>query len=153
MKNPSVISAMLALLAAPVASALVVFGQPAPERIPTPHLPATSDGTRVVAPRPGAINHVVLVTLKDPADAAALIADTDRLIGPIPSVKSYFCGPPRPSDRSEVDSSFTVGLYVGFESQEDYQAYLDHQGHRTLEETWRPRIESIRIFDITDPTP
>jgi hypothetical protein len=96
---------------------------------------------------------VVLVTLKDPADAAELIADSDRLLATIPSVVAYACGTPPGTDRAGVDAPFSVGVYLGFETEEGLQAYLDHAAHTTLVEAWRPRIESMRIFDIADPTP
>lgn len=146
MNKPNFFTAALALLAAPVASAVVILAQPETERTPTP-------APLVVAPRPAPISHVVLVTLKDPADAPSLIAESDRLLATIPSVVAYSCGTPPPTDRASVDTSFTVGMYVGFESEEGYRAYLDHAAHTALVEAWRTRIESMRMFDITDPTP
>lgn len=144
--SPSVVTAMVALLAAPLASALVVFAQPSAER-----------GTRVVeatrAPRPAVINHIVLITLRDASDAEALIADSDRLLANIPSVVSYFCGTHLDTGRSTVDGSYHVGLYVGFDSAEGYMAYIDHEGHVELVKSWAPRVESMRIFDVVDPTP
>ncbi|MCC6971143.1 MAG: Dabb family protein [Phycisphaerales bacterium] len=146
MNKSNFFTAVLALLAAPVASAVVILAQPGTERTPIP-APA------VAAPRPALISHVVLVTLKDPADAAELIADSDRLLATIPSVVAYACGTPPGTDRAGVDASFSVGVYLGFETEEGLQAYLDHAAHTTLVEAWRPRIESMRIFDIADPTP
>lgn len=144
--SPSVVTALLALLAAPLVSAVVVLAQPVTHRGPAP-VEATA------APRPAAISHVVLITLHDPADAEALIADSDRLIATIPSVVSYACGTPLESERATVDGSYHVGLFVGFESAEGYQQYVDHEAHTALVEAWRARTASMRIFDIADPTP
>lgn len=144
--SPSVVTALLALLAAPLASAVVVLAQPVTHRGPTP-------AEASAAPRPAAISHVVLITLNDPADAEALIADSDRLIGTIPSVVSYACGTPLESDRATVDGSYHVGLFVGFDSAEGYREYVEHDGHTALVEAWKTRTASMRIFDIADPTP
>ena len=146
MSKPNYATALLALLAAPVASAVVILAQPSVESQPTPV-------AQPAAPRPATVNHVVLVTLKDPTEAPALISDCDRLLGTIPSVVSYFCGPLLPSERTGVDDSYSVGLYVGFETRGGYAAYLEHEGHVELVQSWRPRIESMRILDIEDPTP
>ena len=146
MSKPNYATALLALLAAPVASAVVILAQPTTDRNPTS--PAATP-----APRPATINHVVLITLKDPGDAPALIADSDRLLATIPDVTSYFCGTPLVTDRANVDSSYTVGLYVGFESREGYAAYLESDAHTRLVGDWQSRVESMRIFDVEDTTP
>jgi hypothetical protein len=144
--SPSVVTALLALLAAPLASAVVVLAQPVTQRGPTPVDISP-------APRPAVISHVVLITLNDGADAGALIADCDRLIGTIPSVVSYACGSPLESDRAAVDGSYHVGLFVGFDSAEGYAQYVDHEAHIALVDAWKARTASMRIFDVADPTP
>lgn len=144
--SPSVITALLALLAAPLASAVVVLAQPVTQRGPTP-VDATA------ATRPAAISHVVLITLNDQADAQALIADCDRLIATIPTVVSYACGEPLETERTTVDGSYHVGMCVGFESDEGYRQYVEHEAHVALVQAWKPKTASMRIFDISDPTP
>lgn len=103
--------------------------------------------------RPAPISHVVFIKLKNPADAAALIAESDRLLPAIPSVTSYACGRHFDMGRPNIDSSYDVGLYVGFADAAGYQTYVDHPNHVQLVTDWRPRWESIRIYDVGDQTP
>lgn len=107
---------------------------------------------RVAAPRTALINHVVFFDLKDPADAPALIRDCDRRLATIPGVSSYFCGRHVDTGRATVDSDYDVGFYVGFESREDYAAYVEHPAHVALVNEWRPRFESIVVRDVLDET-
>lgn len=144
--------AILTIAVTPIASGLVVLAQPLAS--PSPDgTPGHGPSTLNTAPRPATINHVVLITLRDPARAEALIEDSDRMLGTIPSVVSYFCGRHLESGRTTVDGTYTVALYVGFNSMEGYQAYLDHEGHTELVAAWGPEVESMRIFDVHDPTP
>lgn len=105
------------------------------------------------ASRTARINHVVFMVLADPADAPALLADCDDLIPTIPSVTTYFAGPHYDSGRATVLDDYDVGLYVGFEDQAGYDAYLVHPNHLELVETWRPRVEALLVRDIVDDTP
>lgn len=145
-RSPSLITAMLALLAAPFASAVVVLAQSSAESQPEPT-------ESIAAPRPALISHVVLITLRDANDADALVSDCDRLLGTIPSVVSYSCGTPLDTGRASVDGTYHVGVYLGFESATGYTQYLEHESHLALVEAWKARTESMRIFDIADPTP
>lgn len=144
--SPSLVTALLALLAAPFASAVVVLAQSSVEEPPR-------SVEMAAAPRPALISHVVLITLRDPSDAEALIADCDRMLGTIPSVVSYACGKPLDTGRDSVDGAYHVGLYVGFDSAVGYSDYLTHEAHVELVEAWKARTESMRIFDIADQTP
>lgn len=105
------------------------------------------------APRPAAINHIAFFKLKNPGDAAELIADCDHSLGRLPGVVSYFCGRPLNTGRTNVDSDFDVGFYVGFASEADYSAYVAHPNHKALVAKWQPRWQSIHILDVSDPTP
>ncbi len=103
--------------------------------------------------RPAAVSHVVFIKLKDPAQARALIADSDRLLPAIPGVVSYACGRHFDIGRPNIDSSYDVGLYVGLADEAGYRTYLEHPNHVELVNTWRPRWEWIRIYDVGDATP
>lgn len=103
--------------------------------------------------RPAAISHVVLVKLKDPGEAAALIADSDRLLPAIPGVVSYACGRHLDTGRATIDGNYDVGLYVGFDDEAGYRTYVDHPNHIELVNTWRSKWEWIRIHDVGDSTP
>ncbi len=104
-------------------------------------------------PRPAAVNHVVFIKLTDPADSKALIADSDALLGSIPEVVSYYAGQHVEIGRGTVIKDYDVGLFVGFDSVADYEAYLAHPNHVGLVETWKPRMQWLRIYDIFDPSP
>lgn len=103
--------------------------------------------------RPAVYNHPVFFTLEDPSQADALIRDCDERIASIPGVVSYYCGKPHDIGRASVDLDFDVGLYVGFDSEADYRAYVEHPSHKALVEKWGPRAERIRVHDVVDATP
>lgn len=103
--------------------------------------------------RPALVNHPVFITLNDPADVDACIADCDRLIATIPGVVSYYCGRPLDTGRATVDANYHIGLYVGFISVEDYNAYVAHPQHIALVEKWKPRTTLLFVRDVIDETP
>ncbi|MFI4853820.1 MAG: Dabb family protein [Phycisphaerales bacterium JB065] len=103
--------------------------------------------------RPAVINHPVFITLNDPAQADELIADCDNRLSRIPGIVSYYCGRPFDSGRTTVNGDYTVGLYVGFASAEDYAAYVTHPDHLWLLKKWGPRTAELRVHDIIDETP
>lgn len=99
------------------------------------------------------MNHPVFVKLKDPTDAPALIADCDARLATIPGVVSYYCGTPLDTGRASVDLGFDVGLYLGFASVADLDAYVAHPAHVALVNDWKPRVEWLRVHDVMDETP
>ena len=103
------------------------------------------------AAKPATIQHVVLISLKDPDDRDALIQDCNRLLPGIPSVASWWCGVHGDFGRSSVDSDYDVALCAGFEDGSGYSAYLVDPSHVELVQTWKPRFEWIRIHDVVDP--
>lgn len=103
--------------------------------------------------RPARINHLAFFKLKSPAEAPQLIADCDAQLSIIPGVVSYYCGTHLQTGRTNVDSDYDVGFYVGFDSEEDYQKYVNHPNHIALVERWKPRWEWIRVQDVLDETP
>lgn len=105
------------------------------------------------APRPAMISHVVFVELADPADAPAVIADCDAKLSTIPGVVSYAAGPPLDTGRASVLADYHVGIYIGFDSEEDYAHYVDHPDHIGLVAKWKPRITALRVHDFVDVSP
>ena len=99
------------------------------------------------------ISHVVLSELSDPSLAGALIADCDWLLTDIKEVSSYASGQHLDTGRTTVQSDYDVGLYIGFDSIEDYARYVEHPRHVELVDRWRSRISRMRVYDIGDPTP
>ena len=104
------------------------------------------------APRPATFNHIVFFKLKDPAEAESLIKVCDERLGTIPGVVSYFCGSHFDIGRENVDSDYDVGFYVGFDTEEDYRAYLAHPDHVGVVKEWRPKFQWLRIYDVGDET-
>lgn len=94
------------------------------------------------------LQHVVLVSLQDPADAAALEADCNRLLPPIESVRTWWIGTPVDTGRAAVDGEYEVGLCVGFDSLEGLADYQSDPRHLELVDLWRPRATRFRIFDV-----
>lgn len=98
---------------------------------------------------PGTINHIVLITLNDPSDAAELQADCDEMLSTIPSVTVYACGAHVDAGRNAaVDDSYTLGLLVSFDDMPGYTDYLEHPGHLALLDKWKSRFASLKIYDI-----
>ena len=97
------------------------------------------------------LNHVVLISLKNEADAEACAADCRAMLGSIDCVDTLWVGTPVDTGRSMVDDDYEVGLCVGFERLEDLQTYLDAPAHVDLVESWGPRATRFRIFDVGQP--
>ncbi len=76
--------------------------------------------------------------------------DCERYLATIEGVVSYWCGVHGDYGRGTVDSAYDVGLYVGFNSDEDYEKYVDDPKHVYLIDKWRLRFDSLRIFDVID---
>lgn len=138
--SPLLAAALCLLLASPATASVRSDGGAASGRSPV------ELGDRAVL-----IHHVVLVDLEDPAAAAELIADCDRLLPAIPAVRDYWRGTHFGIGRPSVQSDYSVGLGVTFASRADYEAYLVDPRHEELVAKWRPRWRSARIFDIGDP--
>ena len=104
--------------------------------------------------RPARINHLAFFQLKNRGDAAELIADCDAQLSKIHGVCSYYAGKHLDTGRGvRVDGDYDVGFYVGFNSEEQYAAYVDHPSHVAIVEKWRPRWEWIRVHDVIDESP
>jgi hypothetical protein len=97
---------------------------------------------------PGTINHVVLFTLKDASMSPELQRDCETHLRDIPSLRTYACGPHVEMGRTIVTKDYTLGMIVSFDDEAGYEAYLEHPGHVTLVEKWKPHFSSITIYDI-----
>lgn len=102
------------------------------------------------APSPAPILHLVFCTLKDPAEADSLVAECDRLLAPIPSVRSYACGRHLETGRPGIDTDYHVAIVMGFGTPEDYAAYERHADHQALVAKWAPRLARLVIRDVRD---
>ncbi|MFG0304901.1 MAG: Dabb family protein [Phycisphaerales bacterium JB040] len=99
---------------------------------------------------PARIGHVVLLSLNDPADAPELIESSREVLGPIPGITTLGVGTHLETGRDALISDYDVALYIGFQTEADYSAYLVHPDHVAYVDAWRPRLTSIRIIDILE---
>ena len=114
--------------------------------------PTSRADARASAPRPALISHVVFFKLQDPSGAPALIDACDTMLSEIPGVVSYAAGRHIDTGRPTVDGDYDVGLYIGFDTEDAYAAYVDHPQHVELVNEWKPRLAWLRVYDIHDPT-
>ena len=67
----------------------------------------------------------------------------------IPYIQEMRIGKSIPSDRTIVDDSFDVGLYMIFANQEDMQRYLVHPDHKNAVKTvLKPLASKIQVYDF-----
>ncbi len=110
----------------------------------------------VLAAEPGhdtAVVHVVLVWLKEPGNLEhrQRIIEISREFETIPGVIDVSVGEVVPSDRSIVDDSFDVGLYLTFSSVDAMNTYLaDDRHQQALREVFRPLSERYIVYDFED---
>ena len=98
------------------------------------------------------LNHVVLISLQDPADAPECLADCREMLARVDAVETIWVGTHADTGRKAVDGNYDVGLCVGLADEEALQAYLDHPSHLELVEKWAPRAAGFRIFDVGGAT-
>ncbi len=119
-----------------------------------PSLASTGCASTNRAPeRPARIGHIVFLKLVKPADTPALIADCDADLARIPGVIAYSSGRHIDTGRPTVIADYDVGLYIGFQSEQDYEHYVTDPLHTNLVERWRPRLQWIRVYDVLDEAP
>lgn len=94
------------------------------------------------------IRHIVLIDLKDATEVPELIRAMDAGIAHIPGIVHYWRGEPFRSDRPEVSAEYDVGLVVDFRDAAAYSAYVTDERHVTLVRTWKPRCNSLTVYDI-----
>lgn len=113
---------------------------------PHPCPPGGSRGSTVV-------EHFVLFKLHDPALAGDLLADCHRLLPGIPGVTTYYGGRHVETGRPTVDAGYDAAIGIGFDSLDAYSSYVSHPDHQALVNTWRPRLEWLRVYDIGHESP
>jgi hypothetical protein len=106
---------------------------------------SASDTTEGISP--STIRHTVLIDLKDAADSRTLIEEMDARLAPIPGVDHYWRGTPFRSDRPEVLTNYDVALIIDFRDARAYDAYSNDPRHVSLVREWKPRINSLTIYD------
>lgn len=107
-------------------------------------MPASSSGS-------GAINHVVLIWLKDGGNPQQRhqIIEATRGLQQIPGVITVRAGSVVPSERSVVDSSFDVGVQMLFADRQSMERYLSNPEHlRIVNQIVMPLTKKLVIYDF-----
>lgn len=97
------------------------------------------------------VHHIVLVWLKaDTApDVRAQIIEASKELRQIPGIRDLQVGTAIPSERPIVDDSFSLGLYMRFDSVADMNAYLTDPKHVEFVDTQvRPYLEKLLVYDF-----
>jgi Stress responsive A/B Barrel Domain len=99
----------------------------------------------------GTVDHVVLIWLKRPGNAAdrqAILAASNDL-RTIPGIHFLDAGTALASDRPIVDDSFDVGLTIRFDSAKSLHAYETHPLHvKKVTEVLKPLARKFVVYDI-----
>jgi len=99
----------------------------------------------------GTVQHLVFCWLKEPEDVGGkerLIAASYRFLD-IPGVLHVSAGPPLPSDREVVDSSYDVGILITLRDEQALEQYLPHPLHRkAVEEIVAPYVDRFLVYDF-----
>ncbi len=99
----------------------------------------------------GTVDHVVLVWLKRPGNAAdrhALLAAANDLRA-IPGIQFLDAGTPLASDRPIVDDSFDIGLIMRFDSVKSLRAYESDPRHlQKVTGVLKPLSKKLLVYDI-----
>lgn len=100
----------------------------------------------------GKVEHIVLVWLKRPgnaADRATLIATARKFKAEIKEIQHLSVGTAVPSERPIVDDSFDVAFVMRFASKVDMDAYQKHPVHqKSVKETLLPIAKKVQVYDI-----
>ena len=101
----------------------------------------------------GALQHVVLVWLKDAGNAEqrARIIEVSKSFRDIPGVLDVQAGKAVASERDIVDDSFDVGILVVVPDERRLAEYLAHPIHqRAKNDVLLPLVEKILVYDIRE---
>lgn len=100
----------------------------------------------------GKVEHIVLVWLKRPgnaADRATLVATARKFQAEIKQIQHLSVGTAVPSERPIVDDSFDVGFVMRFASKADMDAYEKHPVHvNAVKQTLMPLANKVQVYDI-----
>lgn len=103
------------------------------------------------AQKSGSVDHVVLIWLKRPGNAADRQALRQAAVDlkAIPQVKSVSHGTALASERPIVDDSFDVGFIMHFDSPADLHTYETHPQHvAKVNQLIKPLTKKIVVYDI-----
>ncbi len=86
-------------------------------------------------------------------EADAIIADTQRMLAKIPSVREIRAGRPAEKGAAVVVKDYQVGLLVLFDDGEDMQAYVDHPLHKEFVTGHEKSFEKVVVYDFVSKEP
>ena len=104
----------------------------------------------------GRVEHVVLVWLKEPGNAAhrAELLEAAYGLTSIPGIVHAYAGPPLMSMRPEVDDSFDVALVFVFRDAAALEAYQGHPLHvQAVAGALAPRAARFLVYDFVESPP
>lgn len=105
------------------------------------------------APKAGNVEHVVLVWLNEPGNAAIkdrMVAAARTFPREIPGILSMSIGDAVPSDREVVDDSFDLALVMRFTDKAALDAYEKHPVHvKAVKEVLAPNASKLKVYDVT----
>ena len=114
---------------------------------------ATNGCAGLGALQDGALQHVVLVWLKDAGNAEqrARIIEVSKSFRSIPGVLDVQAGKAVASERDIVDDSFDVGILVVVPDERRLREYLDHPIHQKAKnDVLVPLVEKILVYDFQE---
>ena len=114
---------------------------------------AASGCTGLGSRHDGALQHVVLIWLKDVGDAEqqAKIIEVSKSFLDISGALQVQAGKAVASDRGIVDDSFDVGILVVVPDERRLAEYLAHPIHqRAKSDVLMPLVEKILVYDIRE---
>lgn len=107
--------------------------------------------SRAPASKSGGVDHVVLVWLKRPGNAAdrVKLQQTAEELRAIPQVRSVSHGTALASERPIVDDSFDVGFVMRFDSPAALHAYESHPFHvAKVNQVLKPLSRKVVVYDL-----
>jgi hypothetical protein len=112
---------------------------------------------RRVAPRPSPLFvHTVFFYLKKDApanEADALIADAQKSLAKIPSVREIRAGKPAEKATPVAVKDYQVGLLVRFDDAEGLHTYLDHPLHKEYVSAHEKNLDKVLVYDFLSASP
>ena len=97
------------------------------------------------------VQHVVVVWLKKPGDAAdrERVMAASRAFRAIPGVRDLTVGTCVPGGRPIIDGTYDVAISMRFADEAAMQAYVDHPDHKAAAEAIiKPLAKKVVVYDF-----
>ena len=93
------------------------------------------------------IRHMVIFNLKhskDSPEEKIFLQDAEKILTSIPVVKNF-----KMEQQISSKSDYDFGLYMEFDSDQDYEIYDTHPTHiEFVEQRWRKEVENRLVIDF-----